>query len=275
MPINVFGNSNSNTSDNKVDTSRFLQKSYLRSNYIETDLDHDINIKNQNRAINLPDPINDKDGVNKIYIDTKIANIIKRNNQNDDYISFIDNDNFEYKLVRYTPKIELTNTSLFNLGIGSNINSSWEYYTQSGDINNIISGRNLPTPLSWRTGPSVLYENLPYLNFQSFFLDINKYAEISRYDIHNILKVELILNRYSQDNITGELSVFYKNLNNEWSELYKIGEDANIKNIDEWELITLTFSENNYGIKIRHNKKNSSNQMSSISKITLTYKIYL
>ena len=35
MPTNVFGNSNSNNSDNKIDTSLFVQKPYLRHNYIE------------------------------------------------------------------------------------------------------------------------------------------------------------------------------------------------------------------------------------------------
>ena len=107
MPIIVFGNS-SNNSDSKIDTSRFVQKSYLRSNYIESDLDHDINLKNQNRIINLADPINDRDGINKIYIDTKIADIIKKNNQNNDYISFLDNDYVENKSKKYIPKITLT-----------------------------------------------------------------------------------------------------------------------------------------------------------------------
>ena len=98
MPINVFGNSNSNDNNNKIDTSRFVQKSYLRSNYIETDIDHDINLKNQYKIINLLQPTNDKDGVNKIYNDNKIADIIKRNTQNEYYIIFVDNDNNEYKL---------------------------------------------------------------------------------------------------------------------------------------------------------------------------------
>ena len=56
MPINVFGNSNSNDNNNKNGTSRFVQKSYLRSIYIETDIDHDINLKNQYKIINLPQP---------------------------------------------------------------------------------------------------------------------------------------------------------------------------------------------------------------------------
>ena len=55
MPINVFGNS-----ENKNDTSRFVQKSHLRSNCIETDIDHDINLKNHYRIINLPNPNNDR-----------------------------------------------------------------------------------------------------------------------------------------------------------------------------------------------------------------------
>ena len=273
MPINVFGNSSSLNDNNKIDTSRFVQKSYLKSNYIESDIDHDINLKNQYRIINLQNPINNKDAINKIYIDTKIADMIKRNIQNDEYISFLDNDNFEYKLVKYRQKITLTNLSLFNLGVASDCNSGWIYYSQSGDITNIIRGMNIGTPLSWRTGPSVLYENLSYLSFQSHFLNTNTFAEISRFDIHIIIKIDSIINRYSQDNIMGEFSVFYKNSNGEFIELYKINENENINAINEWEPITLSISENNYGIKIRHNKKSSSNQMCCISKITLTYTI--
>ena len=39
MPINVFHNSNSNNSDNKIDTSLFVQKPYLRTNYIESNIE--------------------------------------------------------------------------------------------------------------------------------------------------------------------------------------------------------------------------------------------
>ena len=70
MPINVFGNS-SNTSDNKIDTSLFVQKPYLRSNYIEADIEEDINLKNQYKIKNLPDPTNLQDGCNKNYVDNK------------------------------------------------------------------------------------------------------------------------------------------------------------------------------------------------------------
>ena len=75
--------------------------------------------------------------INKIYIDTKIADIIKRNNQNNDYKSFLDNDNVEYKLAKYRPKITLTNESLFNAACGSDCNALWGYCTQYGIITNV------------------------------------------------------------------------------------------------------------------------------------------
>ena len=147
MTINVFGNSLTSSND-KIDLSQYARKSYIRSNYIETDINHNIDLKNQYKLINIPNPINNNDSVNRIYVDTKIADMIKRNIQNDDYISFLDNDNNEYKLVKYRKKITLTNVSLFNLGAASDCNSSWIYYSQSGDINNIIRCLNTGTPLS-------------------------------------------------------------------------------------------------------------------------------
>ena len=65
MPINVFGNSNSNNSDNKIDTSMFVQKTYLRHNYIEADIEEDIDLKNQYRIKNLPDPLSIREAASK------------------------------------------------------------------------------------------------------------------------------------------------------------------------------------------------------------------
>ena len=47
MPINVFGNRNSPDNGNKKDTSLFVQKPYLRHNYIEPNIEEDIDLKNQ------------------------------------------------------------------------------------------------------------------------------------------------------------------------------------------------------------------------------------
>ena len=39
MPISVSGSTKDNISTNKIDTSSFVQKPYLRSNYIESNLE--------------------------------------------------------------------------------------------------------------------------------------------------------------------------------------------------------------------------------------------
>ena len=68
MPISVFGNS-SNNFENKIDTSLFVQKPYLRANYIEAGIEEDIDLKNQFRIENLPDPISIRDACSKNYVD--------------------------------------------------------------------------------------------------------------------------------------------------------------------------------------------------------------
>ena len=68
MPINVFGNS-SHHDNTKIDTSLFVQKPYLRSNYIEANIEEDIDLKNQFRIKNLPDPISIREAASKNYVD--------------------------------------------------------------------------------------------------------------------------------------------------------------------------------------------------------------
>ena len=46
MLINVLGDSPNNC-ENKIDTSLFEQKASLRSNYIESNIEEDIDLKNQ------------------------------------------------------------------------------------------------------------------------------------------------------------------------------------------------------------------------------------
>ena len=46
MQINVLEYSNSINSENRIDTSLFVQKPYLRTNYIEANIEEDIEEKN-------------------------------------------------------------------------------------------------------------------------------------------------------------------------------------------------------------------------------------
>ena len=69
MLINVFGNSNSNDNGNEIDTSLFVQKPHLRTDYIESNIEEEINMKNQFRTKNLPDPISMREAASKNYVD--------------------------------------------------------------------------------------------------------------------------------------------------------------------------------------------------------------
>ena len=68
MPIKVFGNSSHNNS-NKIDTSLFVQKPYLTTNYIEANIEEDIDLKHQFRIKNLPGPISIRELTSKNYVD--------------------------------------------------------------------------------------------------------------------------------------------------------------------------------------------------------------
>ena len=70
MPISAFGNSNSNDNGNKFDTTLFVQKPYLRTNYIESNIEEDVHLKDQYRVKNLPDHISMREAASKIYVDT-------------------------------------------------------------------------------------------------------------------------------------------------------------------------------------------------------------
>ena len=83
MPINEFGNS-SNNSDNKIDTSLFVQKPYLRTNYIESNIEVDIDLKNQYRIKNLPDPISTREACSKnLFNDPSIVKNTEHMDLND------------------------------------------------------------------------------------------------------------------------------------------------------------------------------------------------
>ena len=96
MPINVYGNT-STDNNNKIDTSLFVQKLYLRSNYIESSIEEDIDLKNQYKSKNLPHPISIRDACSKNYVD----NIFRNDRDFNDVIL----ENIKFVKVNYQPAV--------------------------------------------------------------------------------------------------------------------------------------------------------------------------
>ena len=136
MPINVFGNSNSNNSDNKIDTSLFVQKPYLRHNYIEANIEEDIDLKNQFRIKNLPDPISVQEAASQNYVDNKFndPSLLK----NTEHINLNDRNitNVRFLQVNQWPQIDSHLTP--KLYVDTEIDqSSLVRNNQDNDFNNI------------------------------------------------------------------------------------------------------------------------------------------
>ena len=64
---NVFGNS-LNNSENIIHTSINVRKHYLRTNYIEPNIEEDIDMNNQHKFKRLPCSIENSDAVCKSYV---------------------------------------------------------------------------------------------------------------------------------------------------------------------------------------------------------------
>ena len=79
MPINVFQNS-SIKSEHKIHIFLFVQKPYLRTNFIESNIGEDIDVKNQYRIRNLLVPISIREAALKSYVDNLFNDFSKLKN---------------------------------------------------------------------------------------------------------------------------------------------------------------------------------------------------
>ena len=276
MPINVFGNS-SNNNDNTIDTSLLVKKPYLRSNYIESDIDHDINLKTQYKIKHLLDPKNDEDGVNNIYIDNKIADIIERNIQNDDYISFLDNDNNEYKLKRYREEKFLTDETLFQLrNLGNETNTMWSYEILDQHGSDLLSSLIVPRSANMYSGALINKEddNRAFLiTFSGRMISDDAYVKLERRDIHNIRRIKIVYSRPNIDNASARFTTSLLNNNNVWFEVLKFDNDQYLTDKYVWGLEDVDVSFKNYGFILKYDKVKSNKEDVTRSRLISTYAV--
>ena len=104
MPINVFGNS-SHDSSNKINTSLNVQKPHLRTNYIESSNEEDLDLKNQYRFKSLLDPTSIREPFSKNFVDNIFKNDIDFNDVKLENTKFV-NVNYQHAVNEHlTPKV--------------------------------------------------------------------------------------------------------------------------------------------------------------------------
>ena len=276
MPINVFGNS-SNNSDNKFETSIFVKKSHLKSNFIEDDIEEDINLKGRYRIKNLPNPINNTDGVNKIDIDNKIADIIKRNTQNDDFLCFIDNNNNEYKLKRYREEKFLTDETLFQLlNLGNETNTKWSFEILDQHGSDLLSNLIVPRSANMYSGALINKQDDTrafLFVFSGRTISDDAYVKLERRNIHNVRRVKLVYSRPNIDNVSGRFTISLLHNNNTWVEALKFDNDQYLTDDYVWGVEEVDVNFNNYGIMLKYNNVKTNKQGMAISRILITYAV--
>ena len=107
-PTTVFGNS-SHDNNNKVDTSLFVQKPFLRTNFIESNIEENIDFKNQFRIKNLPDPISIQEDCSKNYVDNNFKKDIDFNDKKLGNIKVVDVNYQPAVNEHLTPKMYVDN----------------------------------------------------------------------------------------------------------------------------------------------------------------------
>ena len=140
-------------------------------------------------------------------IDNKIADIIKRNIQNDDFLSFLDNDNNEYKLKRYHEDKLLTDETLFQLqNPGNQTKTKWNYEILDQNGSDLFSSLIVPRISGMYSGGLINKENDTrafLLMFSGRMISDTAYIKLERRDIHNIKHKKLVYSRPNIDNTSG------------------------------------------------------------------------
>ena len=199
MTINVFGNSNNNN-NNKIDTSLFVKKPYLRSNYLESDIEEDKNLKNQYRIKNLPNPSEIQDACTKNYADNLFndPSILKNNahiDLNDRNIT-----NARFIQVNQLPQIDSHLTA--KLYVDNSIDeSSLIRNNKDNDFNNnkltninSITINNNPTEDDQVANKRYIDNQLDKNTIVRFNQTLNNYLKVSvGDDIYNLTKYNKIL----------------------------------------------------------------------------------
>ena len=234
MPINVFGNSSSTYDNNKIDTSLFVQKPYLRTNYMESNIEENINMKNQFKIKNLPYPEENSDAVCKSYVDNKFndPSIIK----NTEHIDLNDRNitNARFIQVNQLRQIDshLTAKLYVDIAISDGVNES-SLLRLDPDENleqdSVILDSTLTSPKTIIELPTKSYVDSSHEENERSRRDLGETSTLVRFNqtFQNYLKVSVgndtyNLTEYNKISITDITEIKFPNTGNALLQKWKI-----------------------------------------------------
>ena len=193
--MNVFG-STSSTNQANLDTTLFVQKPYfLRTNYLESDMEEDIDMKQKFKIKKLVDPTNDFDAVNKKYIDKNIneSSLLRIPTYEPLTNHYVSRKNVESNKV-----IELATTNYVNNDI------SIKNYNKANDIVDSIDVANHDFTPTIVTLPTKKYidSKLTETNNRTS-RSITENPDIMRQDLEHTFASKFVYNNFYEIYLTG------------------------------------------------------------------------
>ena len=156
-------------------TNTGVSKSYVRANYIESNIEEDIDLKNQFKIKNLPNPINLQDPATKYYVDNKTNNIV---NEIDNNTIVRNNKNTNFNNITFTglESIYVNRDPNFPLEV-----STKQYTDDSIDESTIV-----------RNNKNNDLNNNELNNIKSISLNVDPINKFDDYEIDNLVPKSII-----------------------------------------------------------------------------------
>ena len=263
---------------------------YNESNdLVKNNQDNDLNdnkLTNINSITINNNPTDNNHVSNKKYIGDELdKNTLLRFNQTLENYLKVSVGNDIYNLTKYD-KIQLTDTTIIKYpNNGGYLLQNWNIRcnnkNNNGKISNFIKSTksNSPTGDSGASSLPPIGDSFMYIETSSNNNGDNVFVSWERMDIIQITNISFYYNRYSSSNqnlrAMGRFRVQLLLNDDTWSTRYNIPKnDRYSDNSTDWTLVNLSFTVENYGIKLIYDQIDTARADMCFSNITITHSVF-
>ena len=187
-----------------------------------------------------------------------------------------------YNLTKYD-KIQITDTTIMKAGnTGANLLQNWNIIANdrynNGNIHNFVKSTKTHSPTGFSGAESLppIGSAFMYIETSSSNHGNNVFVSFERIDIIQITNITFYYNRFSiltNDSLKsmGRFRIQLLLEDNIWSTRYNIPKNDRYSDTStDWTLVSLNFTEENYGIKLIYDEIDTAHADMCFSNITIT-----